>query len=105
MVRMDNTNCSIFFNCIRIIFVNKLGGYNKMEVRCQALNCEGERCKNIARYKDHYHGDCEIYRRTNKPEEDIEWVEIFVCKKHLTIDIESENFIGKIKESDILIKR
>ena len=68
-----------------------------MKIRCQALDLDGKRCKNIARYKEYYHGDGEIYGYDfNHPDRDIKWCVIFVCKKHLKTPPESENFAGKL---------
>lgn len=71
-------------------------------MKCQALNNDGKRCKNIAKFKEHYHGDNEIYGyNSDIPDKDITWVEIFVCKKHLQTDQESENFAGRITPEDL----
>ena len=68
-----------------------------MKIRCQALDSDGKRCKKIARYKEHYHGDNEIYYYdSNYPDRDMKWCEIFVCKKHLKTPPESLDFAGKI---------
>jgi len=76
-----------------------------MKIKCQALDSDGNRCKNIARYKEHYHGDGEIYGYDYEhPDKDITWCEIFVCKKHLKTHPESENFAGKIDiDKDVFI--
>lgn len=70
-----------------------------MKIRCQALDIDGKRCKNIAKFKEHYHGDYEIYGFSN-----LTWCEIFLCKIHLHTPIESKNFAGKIKKSDVVLK-
>jgi hypothetical protein len=64
---------------------------------CQALDSDGKRCKNIARYIEHYHGDNEIYNSFDK--NPMTWVEIAVCSKHLQTDKESENYEGEIDTS------
>jgi hypothetical protein len=63
-----------------------------MKLRCQALDQNGKRCKNIAKHIEHYHGDNEIYNY----EEGLTWVEIGVCNKHRKTDIESENYKGRV---------
>ena len=69
------------------------------KIRCQALDSNGNRCKNIAKFKEHYHGDHEIYSY----DEGLSWVEVFVCKKHQKTEEDSENFSGYVKEEDAVV--
>lgn len=48
----------------------------KTKKRCSVLNDEGVRCRNLAKFQTHYHGDSEIYSYH------VSWVEIEVCQKH-----------------------
>lgn len=72
---------------------------NKTNIRCQILDSDGNRCKNIARYKHSYHGDPEIYTYHENSSEDMKWVEIFVCKKHQFSSDDST----AIKDTDVFV--
>ena len=52
----------------------------KTKKRCSVLNDKGKRCRNLAKFKTHYHGSSEIYSWCNSDQ--VGWVEIEVCKKH-----------------------
>jgi len=48
----------------------------KDNIKCCALDTNGDRCRNKAAYEIYYHGDSEIYYDT------VQWVLAHVCRKH-----------------------
>lgn len=62
---------------------------------CQALNMNGNQCKNKVVSNVKYHGNNEIYENYNKSDNvSIGWVIIGVCKKHYENNFRGNDIVG-----------
>jgi hypothetical protein len=50
-----------------------------LQLRCQALDMDGRRCRRKAVKQEEYHGDAEIY---GYPSPRPQWVKVWFCEQH-----------------------